>query len=58
MEKVPWDVGRDGVVMGVGWRVRGRERGRRKKMLLGGVGWGLSMAGSLIMADCVCIVRM
>jgi len=36
MEKVPWDVGRDGVVVGVCWGVKGRERGDAKKMLFGG----------------------
>ena len=30
MEKVPWDVGWNGIVMGVGLGVRGRKRGRRK----------------------------
>ena len=35
VKKVPWDVGRDGVVGLVG-SVRKRERRRRKNMLFGG----------------------
>jgi len=35
MEKVPWDVRRDGVVVGVGWGVRERERGWRRNMPFG-----------------------
>jgi len=33
--KVPWDVGRDGVVVGVDWGVRGREK-KTPKMYFGG----------------------
>jgi len=31
MEQVPCDVGLDGVVVGVGWGVRGRKRGEMLK---------------------------
>jgi len=36
MEKVPWDVGQDEVVVGVRWGVRGRKRVDAKNMLFGG----------------------
>jgi len=36
MEKIPWDMGRDGVVMAVGWRSDGKKSGRQKDAFL----WG------------------
>jgi len=35
MENIPWDVGWDGVVVGVGWGIMVRERGNEKNMLFG-----------------------